>query len=70
LYYNVVEQCAITLEITDIYGKLLHTKNIGITEPGSHQEFISPADWGLQSGCYFIRLKSGQYDAVSRLIVD
>ncbi|MEZ5015387.1 MAG: M43 family zinc metalloprotease [Chitinophagales bacterium] len=57
------------LEISDITGKRIAHKPLPDNGAGSHAVLLSPADYGLQSGCYLLTLSNGSAAVHTRIVV-
>ncbi len=54
------------VEISDLQGRILETKNLGKQIPGQYHEFIST---NLPQGIYFVTLKDSKYISIPKKLV-
>jgi hypothetical protein len=57
----------VQLNIVDITGKIIYTKNLGLKQAGSHSERLNSAD--LPNGFYFVNMMIGQYNKTAKIII-
>lgn len=60
----------LNVNITDITGKVVATRNAGQLEAGEHNIELAPMTSELRAGVYFISIKAGQNVITKKLIVE
>lgn len=69
LHYNLINQSEVQLLITDMYGRLVTSSELGNQNAGSHQFAINPEILNIASGFYFVQLFDGVNRATVKLVV-
>ncbi len=67
LKFNLTEPTALTLQIFDLQGRVVHKQNMGILTAQSHQILIEKGE--LTSGIYYVQLQSGNKQMGQKLLV-
>ena len=67
LAYSLPRAANIRLTVFDVTGREVRTLVEGMQEGGRHEVFFDGA--GLPSGLYLVRMESGSYSAVRKLLL-
>ena len=65
--FNIQTEAQTTLNIIDITGRTISSRNLGQLSEGSYQETIDCS--GLANGIYFINIKNNTTNRTSKLII-
>jgi hypothetical protein len=57
----------VLLNVIDITGKILYTKNLGVKEMGNHSERLDCSN--LPNGFYFVNMIIGRYNKTAKIII-
>lgn len=69
LHYTTDRSSVVTIEILDALGRTMATPLRVEQSPGEHSLQINPSEYGLNPGCYFIRLSCESSVLVQSLIL-
>lgn len=64
--FNSPNECLVTVKLYDVSGRLVEKQKIVKTEIGSNEILLMPEV--LSSGIYFVRLESGNYQKIEKII--
>jgi len=65
IHFNLTRQSAVTLQVFDLRGLLIHKENLGELAQGAHQVNFDGSQ--LVSGVYLYRLTAGSYSAQKKM---
>jgi hypothetical protein len=66
-YMSLSSNDRVQLNVFDITGKIILTKNLGVKEAGSHSERLDCSN--LPNGFYFVNMIIGQYNKTAKIII-
>ncbi len=65
--YSLPNRAAVTLSVTDTYGRTVKTFELGVLEPGSHRQNLDLS--GFPGGMYFYNLRAGNAVQTKKMLL-